>query len=71
MFNHIRHFSSVFVSLRDFQLITQISSENITSRLSRCIYVNGLHACRITHFHCAGSGNSIVSSAVFVAILAK
>ena len=44
MFNHshIRHFSSVFVSLRDFQLITQNSSENIASRQSRCIYVNGL-----------------------------
>ena len=43
MFNHshIRHFSSVFVSLRDFQLITQNSSENIASRQSRCIYVNG------------------------------
>ena len=43
MFNHshIRHFSSVFVSLRDFELITQDSSENITSRQSRCIYVNG------------------------------
>ena len=43
MFNHshIRHFSSVFVSLRDFELITQNSSENITSRQSRCIYVNG------------------------------
>ena len=42
MFNHshIRHFSSVFVSLRDFQLITQNSSENIESRQSRCIYVN-------------------------------
>ena len=42
MFNHshIRHFSSVFVSLRDFELITQNSSENITSRQSRCIYVN-------------------------------
>ena len=42
MFNHshIRHFSSVFVSLRDFQLITQNSSENIASRQSRCIYVN-------------------------------
>ena len=39
--SHIRHFSSVFVSLRDFQLITQNSSENITSRQSRCIYVNG------------------------------
>ena len=45
MFNHshIRHFSSVFVSLRDFELITQNSSENITSRQSRCIYVNGVH----------------------------
>ena len=44
MFNHshIRHFSSVFVSLRDFELITQNSSENITSRQSRCIYVNGI-----------------------------
>ena len=44
MFNHshIRHFSSVFVSLRDFELITQNSSENIASRQSRCIYVNGL-----------------------------
>ena len=43
MFNHshIRHFSSVFVSLRDFELITQNSSENIASRQSRCIYVNG------------------------------
>ena len=43
MFNHshIRHFSSVFVSLRDFELITQNSSENITSRQSRYIYVNG------------------------------
>ena len=42
MFNHshIRHFSSVFVSLRDFELITQNSSENIASRQSRCIYVN-------------------------------
>ena len=42
MFNHshIRHFSSVFVSLRDFELITQNSSENITSRQSRYIYVN-------------------------------
>ena len=41
MFNHshIRHFSSLFVSLRDFELITQNSSENITSRQSRCIYV--------------------------------
>ena len=46
MFNHshIRHFSSLFVSLRDFQLITQNSSENIASRLSRCIYVNGKHS---------------------------
>ena len=46
MFNHshIRHFSSVFVSLRDFQLITQNSSENITSRQSRCIYVNVLNS---------------------------
>ena len=45
MFNHshIRHFSSVFVSLRDFELITQNSSENITSRQSRCIYVNVVH----------------------------
>ena len=44
MFNHshVRHFSSVFVSLRDFQLITQNSSENIASRQSRCIYVNAL-----------------------------
>ena len=43
MFNHshIRQFSSLFVSLRDFQLITQNSSENIASRQSRCIYVNG------------------------------
>ena len=43
MFNHshIRHFSSAFVSLRDFQLLTQNSSENIASRQSRCIYVNG------------------------------
>ena len=43
MFNHshIRHFSSVFVSLRDFELITQNSSENTTSRQSRYIYVNG------------------------------
>ena len=42
MFNHshIRHFSSVFVSLRDFELITQNSSENIASRQSRCIFVN-------------------------------
>ena len=40
--SHIRHFSSVFVSLRDFELITQNSSENIASRQSRCIYVNGL-----------------------------
>ena len=45
MFNHshIRNFSSVFVSLRDFQLITQNSSENITSRQSRCIYVNDVN----------------------------
>ena len=45
MFNHshIRHFSSVFVSLRDFELITQNSSENITSRQSRCIYVNHIN----------------------------
>ena len=45
MFNHshIRHFSSVFVSLRDFELITQNSSENIASRQSRCIYVNALN----------------------------
>ena len=34
-------YSSFFVSLRDFQLITQNSSENIASRQSRCIYVNG------------------------------
>ena len=42
MFNHshVRHFSSVFVSLRVFQLIMQNSSENIASRQSRCIYVN-------------------------------
>ena len=42
MFNHshIRHFSSVLVSLRDFQLMTQNSSKNIGSRQSRCIYVN-------------------------------
>ena len=48
MFNHshIRHFSSVFVSLRDFELITQNSSENIKSRQSRCIYVNGLYTAR-------------------------
>ena len=39
--SHIRHFSSVFVSLCDFELITQNSSENIASRQSRCIYVNG------------------------------
>ena len=46
MFNHshIRHFSSVFVSLRDFELIMQNSSENITSRQSRCIYVNALYS---------------------------
>ena len=46
MFNHshIRHFSSAFVSLRDFQLITQNSSENIASRQSRCIYVNAVNA---------------------------
>ena len=37
--SHIRHFSSVFVSLRDFQLITQNSSENIESRQSRCKFV--------------------------------
>ena len=45
MFNHshIRHFSSVFVSLRDFEVITQNSSENIASRQSRCIYVNDLN----------------------------
>ena len=44
MFNHshIRRFSSVFVSLRDFQLIKQNSSENIASRQSRYIYVNGV-----------------------------
>ena len=43
MFNHshIRQFLSLFVSLRGFQLITQNSSENIASRQSRCIYVNG------------------------------
>ena len=43
MFNHshIRHFSSVFVSLCDFELIMQNSSENIASRQSRRIYVNG------------------------------
>ena len=35
-------YSSVFVSLRDFQLITQNSSENNASRQSRSIYVNGL-----------------------------
>ena len=46
--SHIRHFSSVFVSLRDFQLITQNSSENIASRQSRCIYVNE------TAYHGAG-----------------
>ena len=53
MFNHshIRHFSPVFVSLRDFQLITQNSSENITSRQSRCIYVNGIIT--IMHEKCA------------------
>ena len=33
-------YSSVFVSLRDFQLITQNSSENIASRQSRSIYAN-------------------------------
>ena len=45
MFNHsyIRHFLSVFVSLRDFELITQNSSENIASRQSRCIYVSGIY----------------------------
>ena len=56
MFNHshIRHFSSVFVSLRDFELITQNSSENITSRQSRYIYVNGLNAVfRSAHAACA------------------
>ena len=42
MFNHshIRQFSSLFVSIRDFQLITQNSREDIASRQSRCIYVN-------------------------------
>ena len=37
MFNHshIRQFSSLFVSLCDFQLITQNSSENNASRQSR------------------------------------
>ena len=47
MFNHshIRHFSSVFVSLRDFLLITQNSSKNIASRQSRCIYVNATSPC--------------------------
>ena len=39
--SHIRQFSSAFVSLRDFQLITKNSSKNIASRQSRCIYVNG------------------------------
>ena len=57
MFNHshIRHFSSVFVSLRDFELITQNSSENITSRQSRCIYVNVFNIvtpdCRLIQAH--------------------
>ena len=46
--SHIRHFSSVFVSLRDFQLITQNSSENITSRQSRFIYVNGYNAVTVS-----------------------
>ena len=51
MFNHshIRHFSSVFVSLRDFELITQNSSENIASRQSRYIYVNGPNPSRRSH----------------------
>ena len=35
-------YSSVVVSFRDFQLITQNSSGNIASRQSRCIYVNGI-----------------------------
>ena len=53
MFNHshIRQFSSVFVSLRDFQLITQNSSENIASRQSRSIYVNGSHPSERENFH--------------------
>ena len=41
--SHIRHFSSVFVSLRDFELKTQNSSENIASRQFRYIYVNGIY----------------------------
>ena len=36
-------YSSLFVSLRDFQLITQNSSKNIASRQSRCAYVNARH----------------------------
>ena len=49
MFNHshIRHFSSVFVSLHVFELITQNSSENIASRQYRCIYVNGSYPIHI------------------------
>ena len=43
-------YSSVFVSLRDFQLIMQNSSENIASRQSRCIYVNGCHQPILTRF---------------------
>ena len=36
--SEIREYSSAFC---DFQLITQNSSQNIASRQSRCIYVNG------------------------------
>ena len=60
MFNHshIRHFSSLLVSLRDFQLITQNSSENIASRQSRCIYVNESNTYEpgLSHKHTKGLG---------------
>ena len=57
MFNHshIRHFSSIFVRLRDFELITQNSSENIASKQSRYIYVNALvrQLIQTAYFTCA------------------
>ena len=58
MFNHshIRHFSSLFVSLRDFELITQNSIENIASRQSRCIYVNDHYT-----YVCGWLGAEVVS----------
>ena len=66
MFNHshIRHFSSVFVSLRDFELITQNSSENITSRQSRCIYVNDFNQsnCRLAYIQQYTMDDYIIST---------